>query len=263
VTKKEKQTMKSPNTTPHNWLAWAGLHSVALASALGLSVLGTANVTAGGDPGPGIALANSHAYGQTLTGWLETYWRWYYTGADPAHSTVGHVQLIPLPSGTQVGGSWTPADPAVLQGQLEITLSPGTPFVLPLFAWVWERYNGAPDDVPMADAVALRAAHPVLTIDGKKVLTDRNKAAFYVPNTVFDPIVIYPQPTSYGSIAGLSFQSLGVVGEPLSVGRHVIHLYESLVFQPGDTPVLPDGYGIIFDNTWVITVAEPPHNHKK
>ena len=212
----------------------------------------------------GLAPPNSHAYGQTLTEWLETYWRWYYTGADPAQSTIGHVQLIPLPAGTQISGTGTPADPALYRGQLEITLPPGTPFVLPLFAWVWERYNnGNPDDVPMNDSVALAAAHPVLTIDGKKVLTDRNKEPFFVPLTPFDPIVVYPEPTSYGSIAALSFQSLGVVGEPLSPGEHVIHLYEPEIFLAGATPIFPDGYGVIFDNTWIITVAQPPHHHQK
>ncbi len=60
------------------------------------------------------------------------YWQWYYgTGADPAQSKVGPVQLMPLPNGTQTGGAWTPEDPAVLVGQLEITLRSGNPFRAP------------------------------------------------------------------------------------------------------------------------------------
>jgi hypothetical protein len=209
----------------------------------------------------GIAPPDSRAYGQTLAEWLSTYWRWYYTGADPAQSTVGRVKLMPLPAGTQISGSWTPADPALLRGQLAITLPSGTPFVLPLFAWVWERYNnGNPDDVPMNNAVALGAAHPLLTIDGQRVLSDRNKEEFFVPLTPFDPIVVYPAPTSYGSIAALSFQSLGVVGLPLSVGTHVIHLYEPEIIPAGAYFGFPDGYGVIFDNTWIITVT-PPQRH--
>jgi hypothetical protein len=241
-----------------------------VAGALALALTLTANLALADshdrDCGaPGIAPAHSQAYGKSLTDWLETYWRWYYTGADPAQSTVGHVQLMPLPAGTQISGSWTPADPALLRGQLDITLLAGTPFVLPEFAWVWERYQGyptVPDDVPIADAVALAAAHPRLTFDGRTVLSDANKAAYYVPDTAFDPIVVYPTPTSYGSVAALSFQSLGVVGEPLCVGKHVLHLYEPEIFNAGDTPIFPTGYGVIFDNTWNVTVLpEDLGNH--
>ena len=239
-----------------------------VAGALALVLTLTANVALADSHdrdhgGPGIAPPNSHAYGKSLTEWLETYWRWYYTGADPAQSTVGRVQLMPLPNGTLISGTGTPADPALYRGQLDITLLAGTPFVLPEFAWVWERYNnGTPDDVPMADAVALGAAHPRLTFDGRTVLSDANKAAYYVPNTPFDPIVVYPTPTSYGSVAAISFQSLGVVGEPLSVGKHVIHLYEPEIIAAGATPIFPDGYGVIFDNTWNVTVLpEDLGNH--
>jgi len=212
------------------------------------------NAQAGGGV-PGIAPPNSHAYGMTLAEWLSTYWQWYYTGADPAQSTVGDVQLMPLPAGNYISGSGTPADPALLQGQLEITLPAGTPFVLPLFAFVRERYISGPDDAPMANAVALAAARPVLTIDGKTVLSDLNKAAFYVPTTTFDPIVLYPAPSDYGSIAAISFQGVGIVGQPLSVGRHVIHLYEPLIFPAGSYVGFPDGLGLIYDNTWIVTVT--------
>ena len=239
-----------------------------VAGALALALTLTANLALADSHdrdfgAPGIAPAHSHAYGKSLTEWLETYWRWYYTGADPAQSTVGRVQLMPLPNGTQISGSGTAADPALYRGQLDITLLAGTPFVLPEFAWVWERYNnGTPDDVPIADSVALGGAHPRLTFDGRTVLSDANKAAYYVPDTAFDPIVVYPTPTSYGSIAALSFQSLGVVGEPLSVGKHVLHLYEPEIFHAGDTPIFPDGYGVIFDNTWNVTVLpEDLGNH--
>jgi len=108
-------------------------------------------------------------------------------------------------------------------------------------------------------AVALAAAHPVLRIDGLTVLSGENKAAFYVPVTPFDPIVVYPAPSSYGSIAALSFQGVGIVGRPLSEGVHVIHLYEPLIIPAGAFAGLPDGLGLIYDNTWTITVAKPPH----
>ena len=143
--------------------------------ALALVLAMAANLALAGSPDPGsaaprIAPPNSQAYGKSLTEWLSIYWTWAYSGADLAQSKVGNVQLMPLPAGEQTGGSWTPEDPAVLVGQLEITLPAGTPFVLPEFAWVGERYEGypaVPDDLPVPDAMLLANVHPVLTIDGK------------------------------------------------------------------------------------------------
>ena len=239
---------------------------IAVAAAAALMTALPGSTQAGDEHGPGIAPAHSHAYGKSLTEWIETYWRWNILGADPAQSTVGHVQLMPLPAGAYISGAGTAADPALYRGQLEITLLAGTPFVLPEFAWYWERYTGyptVPDDVPMADAVVIANVHPRLTFDGRTVLSDANKAAYYVPDTLFDPPVVYAAPTSYGSIAALSFQGVGVVGEPLSVGRHVIHLYETLI-APAGTPgsVPPLGIGVIYDNTWIVTVLpEDLGNH--
>jgi hypothetical protein len=212
----------------------------------------------GKDP-PQVAPPDSIAYGKSLTEWLSIYWRWSYSGADIAQSKVGIVQLMPLPAGEQTGGSWTPADPAVLEGQLEITIPVETPFVLPEFAWVGERYEGypkVPDDEAMADEVVLAGLHPTLTIDGVTVMSDANKAAFYVPATAFHPKVVYPTPTSYGSVAAVFFQGCGMVVLPLSKGTHKVHLYESVIIPAGAYPGLPDGIGLIYDNTWIIRVGK-------
>lgn len=230
--------------------------------ALALALAMAANLAPAGSPNPGsgashIAPPDSAAFGKTLTEWMGIYWRWFYTGADPAQSKVGPVQLMPLPVGEQVSGSWTPEDPALLVGQLEITLPPGTPFVLPQFSWVGERYVGypeVPDDPPMDNEVTLADASIDLTIDGETVISDANKAAFYVPPTAFDPIVEYPEPSSYGSVAAVFYQGVGFVGLPLTPGVHVIHLYEPIIIQPGDYSGLPDGLGLIYDNTWIVTV---------
>jgi len=231
--------------------------------ALALVLAMAANLALAGSPDPGsaaprIAPPNSHAYGKSLTEWLSIYWRWAYSGADLAQSKVGNVQLMPLPAGVQISGDWSPTNPAVLVGQLEITLRPGTPFVLPEFAWVGERYDpalGLPDDPPMDNAVALGDVSIDLTIDGKTVISDANKAAFYVPPTYFDPVVVYPTPSSYGSVAAVFFQGVGFVSPPLSVGVHVIHLYEPLIIRPGDYSGLPSGIGVVYDNTWIVTVT--------
>jgi len=228
--------------------------ALALAMAANLALAGSPNASPGASH---IAAPNSSAFGNSLAEWMGIYWRWYYTGADLAQSKVGPVQLMPLPAGEQVSGSWTPEDPAVLVGQLEITLRPGTPFVLPEFSWVGERYEGyptVPDDPPMDNEVALNAASINLTIDGQTVMSDANKAAFYVPPTDFDPIVQYPAPSDYGSVAAVFYQGVAFVGLPLTPGVHVIHLYEPVILQPGDYAGLPDGLGLIYDNTWIVTV---------
>jgi hypothetical protein len=233
------------------------------AGALVLAGAMVASLALAGKPDAGSAAAriappNANAFGNTLAEWLSTYWRWYYSGADLASSKVGQVQLMPLPVGEQTGGDWTPTNPAVLVGQLEITLPPGTPFVLPVFAWVGERYEGypaVPDDPPMDNAVALSSVHPVLTIDGRTVLSDANKAAFYIPPTAFDPIVAYSTPTDYGAVGAAFFQGVGIVSPPLPVGRHVIHLDEPLIIPPGAYSGLPDGIGLIYHNTWIVTVT--------
>ena len=207
---------------------------------------------------PRVSPPNSNAFGKSLTEWFGIYWQWYYgTAADPAQSQVDRVQLMPLPSGEYISGDGTPESPALYRGELEITLRPGTPFVLPAYAWVRERYEGYPavaDDPPMSDEVGLASGHPSLTIDGRTLITDANKAAFYVPATDFDPIVVYPAPTSYGSVAAVSYQGVVFVSPPLTPGRHVIHLYEPLIFPAGAYAGLPDGLGLLYDNTWIVTV---------
>ena len=75
----------------------------------------------GGGNKPRVAPPHSRAFGKTLAGWLETYWRWYFaTNSDPAQSMVGRVKLMPIPAGTQTGGSGTPDDPAIIEGSMEV-----------------------------------------------------------------------------------------------------------------------------------------------
>jgi hypothetical protein len=202
---------------------------------------------AAGDRAAPIAPPVSHAYGKTLTEWLSTYWRWSLsTAQDLDQSTVGHVQLLPLPSEDFLGGSGTPNDPLAFAGELAITIRPGTPFVLPLLTLYGETYNnGMPDDDPAAFVGTTMSA--TLTIDGLTVLSTANDSAFTVPTTSFHPAVVYPEPTSYGSVAAIWFQALGFVSPPLPVGLHVIHLNGALD--------VPDFFSETFDNTWTVTVS--------
>ena len=210
---------------------------------------------------PRIAPPGSVAYGKSLTEWLSIYWRWSYgTGADITQSKVGIVQLMPIPAGDWTG-SGTLEDPWVAVGRLEITIPAGTPFVLPQFSWVGERYQGypsVPDDPTMADECVLNYLRPTLTIDGITVMSEANMAAFYVPPTFFDPIVVYPEPTWYGAVAGVFFQGVGLVCQPLPVGVHEIHLFEPYLLPAGCYPLYPDGLGLVYDNTWIVTVVPYP-----
>ena len=230
---------------------------VSLVVAIVATALCVAPVTAAGSGAPRIAPPQSHAYGKTLTEWMSTYLRWGFSGADAAQSMVGHVKMLPIPPGEYVSGGGTPDDPALYRGQLEITLRPGTPFVLPLGTWAVERYvgyPGVPDDPAIPDAVFLDGVSPSLHIDGRELVSDSNKAAFYVPLTAFNPIAVYPTTSSYGSVAAVAFQGYGIVSPPLSVGRHVIHLYEPYII---DSDSFPIPIGQIYDNTWIVTVT--PH----
>jgi hypothetical protein len=193
---------------------------------------------------------------KTLQQWFTNYWRWYYTGADMAQSTVGKMQLMPLPSGEYISGSFTPEDPGLLRGSLSITLDTSTPFVLPAFAWTREKYLDDSVDPDFPDSLALASADPSLTIDEETVLSEANKAAYYVPVTAFDPLVVYPAPTDYGSVAAVSTQGVGIVAKALSEGVHVIHLYEPIIIPAGAYSGLPDGIGLIYDNTWTVTVQK-------
>jgi hypothetical protein len=216
------------------------------------TALWVAPVAAGDNANP-LAQPGSPVYGKNLQEWMGTYLRWFLTGADAAQSMVGPVKLMPLPVGEYVSGSGTPQDPALYRGQLEITLRPGTPFVLPLSMWYAERYNnGTADDPAIPDDIYLAGVSPTFHVDGRKVISDQNERSFYVHPTAFDPIVVYPTPTSYGSYAALLYQGHGVVSLPLPVGRHVIHLYEPYLL---DYP--PFSFGVIYDNTWIVTVS--PH----
>lgn len=209
---------------------------------------------AGDDRAAQIAQPNSSAFGRTLSEWLLLYWE-RYLGEPPVDPWVGHVLLMPLPAGECISGcdSWTVEDPAIWKGSLDISVPPGTPFVLPLAMLYGEIYNnGSPADDPANYVGTFQTGvHPLLTIDGRTIVTDANKMSFYIPPTYFDPAVFYPQPTDYGSIAAIWLEGIGVVSQPLAVGRHVIKLYEPYTLFVGGVPA----YSMVYDNTWIVTVT--------
>ncbi len=217
----------------------------------------------------GIVPAKSRAFGKGLTRWSETYWRWFSAGANPAQSQVNGVQMLPVPSFENMGGQGTWQDPRRLRGTLEINLAPGTPFALGTYSWIREAYYDGYVDPYLDDVAVLDVVHPILKIDGKTVLSDKNKAKYYVPTTEFDPTVLYDEPTEYGAIEAVSFQGIVVLGMPLSPGIHTIHLHQSIFIPYEEDEGFyslfgPDGYGVIYDLTWIVTVPKPtkrsPHD---
>jgi hypothetical protein len=217
---------------------------------------------------PGIRPPNSCPYGKSLQEWLGDYWRWYYTGGAaetmPFRPGKAPMVFMPIPQGEQLSGDWTADNPAYLKGELQVTLPQGTAFVMPMFAWVAERYDpatGQPDDpsvpedrlqftVTGLDGTGL----PVVTLDGEPIL--QNFWDYYVEPTPFDPIIEYPEASSYGSVAAISFQGVGFIPAPLTPGTHVLKLLERMVVTNENLPDYQGDLdmGIIYDNTWIITV---------
>ena len=103
---------------------------IQLATLCFVSLLATRTATAGdaGNSGKNLIFPpKANVHGKNLSEWMGAYWSWFYTGADPSEGTIDGVALMPLPAGEQVGGSWTPADPAVLRGTINVTLDAHTP----------------------------------------------------------------------------------------------------------------------------------------
>lgn len=192
---------------------------------------------------------NASFAGKSLAGWLKTYWVWYYS-SQPDSGQVGKVVLLPLPEVQASENDFTYEDPGTLSGHADVTIKAGTSFVLPLIAWTGEIYTDGSQDDPLPDALF---GDPSFIsgnawLDGKPVITDANVRSYYVPQTFFDQVIYYGEPTDYGSIGVVWFQSIGFVCDPLPVGTHQVRLRS--------TGLIPDlDVGVIYENSWTITVT--------
>jgi hypothetical protein len=228
--------------------------SLRIGPALGLAALlvtaASPALPGPGNSSPGIAPPNSKAFGKSLGEWLEIYWTWSY-GFGPASGTVGKVMLLPMPSTSKQAGTGTVADPQIFVGHADLTLPPGTPFVLPVCAWLGEAYqDGSMDPALPADWLG-RYYGAEVTLDGKPILT--NLKDYYVAPTKFEPPLLYSEPTDYGSIGIGFFQSAGFVSTPLNTGVHHMTV-RAWFLVPADNGMIPES-GFIFENSWTITVA--------
>jgi len=181
------------------------------------------------------------AFGKTLGEWMALHvGRSLWAAVEVEKpDQVGNVKLMPIPDGEYQGGAGTVDDPAVFEGQLDVTLKSGTAFVLPVTGWIAWTYPtdwGWPDDPPL----------PVSTFSGTVSVDGRPVAVKYFEPTYFDepiPVAGWPDGTY-----AIFVQGLGVVHEPLSVGCHTMELESSFI-----SPEV--GQGSIYHNTWDITVV--------
>lgn len=220
--------------------------------ALGILSLG-APAPAGAGVDQIVAQPNSMAHGRSLAGWLREYWQ---AVLDTGVEGDGEVLFMPIPDFAPTGeGDFTPDDPGVLAGVADVTIGPGTSFVLPLQIWLGESTdpNGEcdpafddpslPDDLFGTDDI-----NAIVTLDGLPILVDNQ--AFYVPRTDLGCITNgYP---SNGFTAAVFFQGIGFLANPLPPGEHTLILDGDFIVRDASLGV--GTFGVTFNNTWNITV---------
>jgi hypothetical protein len=109
-------------------------------------------------------------------------------------------------------------------------MKPGAPFVLPIVAWLSERYDGpggcgCPDDLPLPESAT--TAGPIkVTLDGVTLIegtdTTGNVSDYYYGPAPLE--ITYSGPTFYGSTGIILAQGVGFVHAPLTPGQHVLKL---------------------------------------
>jgi hypothetical protein len=162
--------------------------------------------------------AQSNAGGRSLGDWLELYWTWFYGGEAAQPGRVKNTVFLPLPAGEP-----SDADPSVSEGEIDVTLRPGERFVLPLFAFVGERYledldDDDPDDLP---AGAVSDARVLLTLDGKTLIDSEvdDMSELFIETRYLPAPVVYEEPHEYDTnvhaVSALWFQGFGIVQPPL------------------------------------------------
>jgi len=211
-----------------------GLATIVLA----VGVLYTVLPARGGAP---TAPVNSSAFGNSLTAWQETYFRWAYGDItvptdSNGNAVVGdHTVLLPLPVAF---GDGTPA-------HLDVTLSPGQSFVLPLWAQLGTSYdNGTPPDAFLPDSV-FQTLDISFTIDGVTVIDGSNVMNYYSKEPVDPNIPIFNFPP-YKAIIWM--ESVGITHAPLTPGKHTLALHVV------NTEPAFGGFSE-YNNTWIVTVA--------
>ena len=144
----------------------------------------------------------SNAFGKSLSEWFALYWDWVLwsqVGVEKPDQ-VGQVKFLPIPVGESNGGAGSVEDPLILVGHLDVTLKPGTAFVLPVACWAgwtYEPESGIPDDLPLVES----AFYGTVLVDGRPITSGYVAPVYYDPSISL-PSEYYPRsrrPTSKGS----------------------------------------------------------------
>lgn len=202
-----------------------------------LSVL-LVGLLAGTPARAGALSGDSSAFGNSLAGWMNVYWQWYFGAASVpqdgnGNAVVGNVVLMALPAAT---GDGTPAS-------LDVTLKSGQAFVLPLLGAHGTSYSdGTPPDDYLPRSI-FETLELQFWIDGELVIDGASAMDFY-SESFLDP----PIPFDYPPLAALIYQqSIALAHTPLPPGAHVMKLHVK-----NTEPIF--GYFAEFNNTWNITV---------
>lgn len=215
-----------------------------LVSLLSVVVLLAALVTPVEAGGKKPAPPQSHAFGKTLAEWNTAYWTWFLQGGSPETGQVGHVLFLPIPQDGVPSGE----NPVVYVGELDVTMRRGTAFVLPVLAYLGERYgeSGVPDDAFLPREIFTEGVIKV-ELDGATLIDGAvdDLDAYYYEASFAQPIPYgVPQPRGeFTAVAGIWTQGIGFVYPPMSVGQHTLTLYSEY-----------KGFGVAYSNTWHITV---------
>jgi len=192
------------------------------------------------DAGTQAARGHSAAFGNSLAGWQETWFRWSFGDLTVPSDANGNAVvgegtvLLPTPS---TPGDGTP-------GHVDVTLNNGQSFVLPLWALLGTSYtDGTPPDPFVADSV-FQTLDISFTIDGVNVVSGANALNYYSKST-FDPAIpIFDFPPIDSVIW---FQAIGITHAPLKPGIHTFALHAI------NTQAAFGGF-FEYNNTWTVTV---------
>lgn len=192
---------------------------------------------------------HSTAYGKSLSQWMVQYMTWFLSESGADHDK--NVTYMPLPGGDEV--VWTTDETTgywLGTGVTSVSMKTGDAFAMPMFVWYGERYQGYPDvpDDPweIVPPHSITDAMVQVSMDGKTLVdSGTSDMTEYYWEFWFDNPVVYPEPSWYGSVAALWAKGIGFVHTPLSRGSHTMKLR-----------VQSDYWGVIFDNTWHITVTK-------
>lgn len=216
--------MKRSNTNQLGQPAPAGLRLVALTTAFGLLALSTTNLSAGGNPNPGIAPINSRPHGKSYSQWAAAWWQWAFSipaDVNPILDTTGENADV-----GQEGPVWFLAGNFGGETVRDVSVPAGKSLFFPILNQPWVQY---PEDPPYTIPELRAMLRPGIDnatlyceIDGRPV---KELASYREESVVFTSTV--PDGNLLGLPAGdyepCVDNGYYLMVKPLRPGRHTIH----------------------------------------